>query len=331
MRILLALSLLLCLSGALPCRAETAAEALADRYAEASALAAKGDVEKAAAIAEAFPKLEAWKQGDPLAAAALRGIADDLEAAGRGDLAKKVLAAGTASEPQDEDFRLALGARSLAASEAYWRRTPVFLPRADAWPAPFHPSRDLKRVMVGNQAGLVKILDGSGKQLFFKGIDSRMFAPTNADHRLGIRRALGIQEQAVPAVLDDLMRSYSTIPKRPALALMGALGSDPALPADVQKRLLRFLTATMRTDSDVVNRRQALLALAVVGAVDPRTVDEVIAFYAGSENRWETFPVQQFFEYHAAEIKAWPDLASIRSRIEAIDVFYTPHILGYLS
>jgi len=302
-------------------------EGLEDIHARATRHLADGDTEAAAQAGEAIFELEAWHQGDPLAVATVQAIAEELQAAGRDDLARRLHDELTAAGRS----LVEVGGPSLPAARSWWQANPVFVSRADTWSSPFVPSQDLKRIVVGNQAGILKILDGSNRQLFFKGIDARMFAPLTEDHRSAIRAALGIQEASVPSVLDGLVRNYPQLPKRQALALMGALGSDPNQSADLARRLQRFLSQTMQSDPDVVNRRQAVLALALLGSVEHRTVDEVVAFYASSENRWETFPVQQFFEYHAQQIKAWPTLGGIRNRIQAIDVFYTPHILEYLS
>ena len=73
-----------------------------------------------------------------------------------------------------------------------------------------------------------------------------------------------------------------------------------------------------------------MLSLAVGKDVDPEVVEAVLALYETSENLWETFPVQQFFQYHAEELRTWPNFQTIRTRVAAVNSLYTANILNYL-
>ena len=64
--------------------------------------------------------------------------------------------------------------------------------------------------------------------------------------------------------------------------------------------------------------------------LDGRITGAILDFYAGSENLWETFPVQQFFEFQAAKIRNLPNWDEICSRVESVNSLYTPNALRYL-
>jgi len=132
---------------------------------------------------------------------------------------------------------------------------------------------------------------------------------------------------------DTLMTGYPRYhEKKECLALLGVIGSTPdnTIPDATRKRLLTFLVAQMQTSDDVVLRRQACLNLALLDAIDRRAIEAVISFYEKSNNVWETFPVQQFFEYHVARIQRLPERAAYRQRLAAVDGLYTENILKFL-
>ena len=103
---------------------------------------------------------------------------------------------------------------------------------------------------------------------------------------------------------------------------------DP--PDEIDIAIKQFLIQVMKSDKDVVVRRQACLALAVGDTLDQEVVNAILDFYAGSENLWETFPVQQFFEFQAEKIRSMPGLAQTRERVAAVNSLYTPAALRYL-
>lgn len=191
----------------------------------------------------------------------------------------------------------------------------------------------LKRLAVGNQASVLKVFDEQRSQVvFYKGLDDRLQARLSPTDRAGIRQALGIPEGRNAEVADQLMEGYDQLPRREAVAMLGVLGarSDFAADPEALGRIRTFLVERMHGDREVGVRRQATLALALLDSVDAVTVAEVLRFYAGRDNLWETFPVQQFFEYHAEEIKRMPGLQDVVQQVSAVPSLYTPNILQYL-
>lgn len=178
----------------------------------------------------------------------------------------------------------------------------------------------LKQLAVGNQGGVLKVWDASRQQvLYYRGLDDRSTARLSVADRDAIVRALQLD---VTGLGRSLMDGYASLPQREALALLAVV------PGSAAQR--RFLVDRMLNDSQVANRRQAVLALAVADSVDLETVEAVLKFYAGSENLWETFPVQQFFEYHAHTIRNWPQAAQIKARASSVNSLYRDNILSYL-
>lgn len=197
----------------------------------------------------------------------------------------------------------------------------------------FEPKTDLKRLAIGNQASILKVFDDRRQQVvFFKGLDDRQQAKLSPEDRLAIRTAMGIPEGKAHEAVKMLLDSYGQLPKRETIALLGALASTPELSGDpgVHARIEAFLVERMMSDKDVAVRRQATLALALCDTVTPATVDKVCEFYAKTDNLWVTFPVQQFFEYHADIIKTMPAYQSIVQQLGGVNSLYTPNILKYL-
>ena len=67
-----------------------------------------------------------------------------------------------------------------------------------------------------------------------------------------------------------------------------------------------------------------------MGEFDPQFLEAVLHLYETSENLWETFPVQQYFQYHAEELRNLPYFNTVRARIAAVNSLYTENILRYL-
>jgi len=195
-------------------------------------------------------------------------------------------------------------------------------------PAAFQPARDLKRVRVGNQAGILKVVAPSGKgDAAFRGIDDRNIARYTPEGRASVLVALGIS--SADAAARQVMDGYASLPKKECLALLGALAAGPLDPGLAQS-VRRFLAARVALEKDVALRRQAVLALAVANTTDRESTDQVVRFFETSDNLWETFTVQMFFEYQAGGIRQQPEFARVRTRVAAVKSLYTPYILGYL-
>ncbi len=191
----------------------------------------------------------------------------------------------------------------------------------------------LPRLVVGNQGAILKVRDGSlTRDVYYRGLDDRNTARYSTADQTAILNEMGIVGPADGAA-EQLMSRFDELLPREATALLGLIGSlgeGDRLKASTAASVRGFLTQTMQRHSDVAVRRQAVLALAVGGGLDGGTVQGVLDFYQKSENLWETFPVQQFFEYHAGSLRTGASLASIRERIAEVNSLYTPHILGYL-
>jgi hypothetical protein len=282
-----------------------------------------------------------WKNGELEAAGAIRAIVDAFRAANRVDMANKVLERARQTHEATGDAAIAI--QGLSLPESARRGLPVIdrtwrIPRALTGESPklpvFNPSTDLRRLRVGNQASVLKVMDSTNKKVvYMRGLDGVMWAPVLETHRWGIFAALGISPTSLNQVANTLIDGYSgTRQKKECLALLGIIGSSrgPALSDETRNKLQSFLAKTMRGSADVVLRRQACLSLALQDSLLPGSVDAVILFYEKSKNLWETFPVQQFFEYQKERINLLPNKSEIRARIAAIKELYTPNILKFL-
>lgn len=193
----------------------------------------------------------------------------------------------------------------------------------------------LKRLMVGNQGAILKVWNPEMKEVaYYRGIDDRAVAPYDDEDHQKIIDDLGYTS-TLATTAEEMMNGFMKLPRREAVAFLGMIHSIPDAspldpPDEVDKAIEEFLIKVLKEDKDVSVRRQACLALAVGDPLDENIVNAILDFYAGSENLWETFPVQQFFEFQAAKILALPNLAQIRERVAAVNSLYTPAALRYL-
>ena len=199
-----------------------------------------------------------------------------------------------------------------------------------AWAKPFQAKVDLKRCMVGNQAGLLKVLTPERKVAYTRGIDDRSLAQMSDSDRTALLAPLGIEPGNYGRVAQQLMNDYAKLPARETIAVLGTLAGSAEMDDPTRDRLEPFLVQVMRSDKNVQARRQAILALATLPRVQAHTVADVVAHYESCQNLWETFPVQQFVEYHAQDIRKAADFAQLRARMAAVESLYTPALLGYL-
>ncbi len=312
-------------------------------YARAEALLASGHFEKAAAEALKLSQTGLWREGDAAVAGMLRALADGLQARGQQPLARRLLDAGAPAGQPSANFSLVLQGRSLE----------PFLNLASAHPRSwravqgvghaFRGDADLKRVFVGHQAGVLKIVGEEKPQrvLFIKdipgtdiwGIDGRLWAPLDDHHRQAIYAALGIDPGDLDAAVAGLIRGYGkSTRKLQTLAVLGAIGSTPGpeVSAATRQELLAFLSNELDRGRDVALRRQSLLALALLHQIEGSTVHRVVDFYDRTWNVWEAFPVVQFFEYHSDYISALPDSRQIRDRLAGMESLYTPYVIEHI-
>ena len=190
---------------------------------------------------------------------------------------------------------------------------------------------ELKRLMIGNQAGIIKVL-GPNRQgvAYARGIDDQSLARFNDESCGNVLSAMGLEKNRVVPLVQHIMINYATLPHKESVALLSVAACSPAVDAAMRQKAEQFLLQVMETDKDVHARRQAILALAVQQQVTPETAERVLAKYEKTENLWETFPVQQFFQYHAPQLRKLQNFALIRQRIAAVNSLYTPAILGFL-
>jgi len=327
----------------LPANVSTAGSASVGALtAECQRLIDAGNYTRAKRAALKLTESPLWMNGNLEAAGAIRAVADAFRAAGRVDLGEQVLSRAAKTHRAKGDAALALRGltlpestrRTLPVIDRVWRIPLAVNSRSLNTPPVFNPARDLRRLRVGNQASVLKVMDPANRTVaFMRGLDGVMWAPVLETHRQGIFAAMGIQAASLDRVARDLISGYpKTRQKKECIALLGIIGSStgPALTDATRKEIQTFLVTVMRGSKDVVLRRQACLNLALQGTILPGTLDAVTLFYEKSKNLWETFPVQQVFEYQKSSISLLPNREQIRSRIAAVKGLYTPHILKLL-
>jgi len=193
----------------------------------------------------------------------------------------------------------------------------------------------LKQLVVGNQGAILKVRDAAGNtEVYYRGLDDRDTAPYDAEDHDGILEAVELSQE-VSQWTADTIEGYEVLPKREAIAFLGMVLSIPDdAPLDpgpeVDDKAEEFLIKVVVEDKSVILRRQALLSMAVADPVDQEVLEAVLKIFETSENLWETFPVQQYFQYHADELRTLPNFATIRARVEAVNSLYTANILNYL-
>jgi hypothetical protein len=195
----------------------------------------------------------------------------------------------------------------------------------------------LKQLVVGNQGAILKVRNPDAtEEVYYRGLDDRDTAPYDTEDHGGILQAVELHSE-LPTWVKDVIEAYEVLPKREAIAFLGLVYSipdhapiDPG--AEVDDLVEEFLIKQVKENESVILRRQAVLSMAVgeSGPVDPEILEAVLTIYETSENLWETFPVQQYFQYHAERLRALPNFPTIRARVAAVNSLYTANILGYL-
>lgn len=195
----------------------------------------------------------------------------------------------------------------------------------------------LKRLVVGNQGAILKIwkAEGGAEPDYYRGLDDRDTAPYSPEDQTALAQSLGMTQAELEQTAVTVINEYGTLPKKNVLAFLGlvhSIGEESPLDTqdEIDSKVQKFLLDRLVEDKSVIMRRQACLALAVGDQADPEVIEAVLSFFSQSENLWETFPVQQFFEYHAPQISTLPNFPEIRDRVAAVNSLYTPNILNYL-
>jgi hypothetical protein len=224
------------------------------------------------------------------------------------------------------------GPASTTEGHSPWRLPDLGLPTGRGMSA-----ADLDRILIGYQAGILKIVGRDGRVLFVKrrpgsdmvGIDSVEYAPIDDEQRHEILAALGIGEGDAEAAANGLMERYGRLPHTKAIAVLGAIAAGPLAP-DCGSRIRAFLVRTLRDESDVKVHRMAVLSLAVATETDERTAHAVIDFMDRSPNAWETFTTQQYFRYHRDEVRSYFSAGLLRQRLAHTRNPYGPRIAAEL-
>lgn len=195
----------------------------------------------------------------------------------------------------------------------------------------------LNRLVVGNQGAILKIwnVEGGAEPDYYRGLDDRNTAPYSEQDQQALVASLAMSQADLENFSVTVMTAFEKLPKKNVLGFLGFVNSlddnSPFEPSDeVDAKIREFLLVQLKENKDVVMRRQACLSLAVGDTFDQEILDTIITFYANSENLWETFPVQQYFEYQAKKVSALPNFLDIRTRVEAVQSLYQANILGYL-
>jgi hypothetical protein len=200
-----------------------------------------------------------------------------------------------------------------------------------AWGEGFETSRDLKRLQIGDQAGVVKVLgpDRLG-EAYCRCLDEPTQARLPAEARQAVFQALGLRSGQERGVVHDIISNFRYMPKREAIAFLGVYLSASKLDSSTRERAERFLLEVLEKPSNSILRRQALLALAISNQLEANTCERVVAFFEKSDNLWETFPMVQFVDYHSSQLRAHPEYAWLRGRLERVPSLYTPQLLEFL-
>lgn len=193
------------------------------------------------------------------------------------------------------------------------------------------PETELTRLMVGQQAGVVKVL-GPNRQgvALNRCLDDKNQAPLTKQNCSDIFRALGLPTQRLSSVVRDILSNYAHMPRKEAVAFLGVAVCSSSVSSNLSDDVEKFLVSLLETETDVHARRQALLSLAVKPTVSKSTTEKVLALYERSDNLWETFPIQQYFQYHSQQLRKTAQFGELRQRVAAVNSLYTSAILEYL-
>lgn len=199
---------------------------------------------------------------------------------------------------------------------------------------PFPAARLLntvRRLQIGPQSGVTKVLGNQKVVLWTRGFDDQKVARLEPEEHRKIFTALNIPDTQLVSLSQQLMQGYAKLPHDQATALLGAIAIHSSTTVADRQVVEVWLNQLLFQEKDVLARRQALLALALLPQVSDITIATVVNVYEHSHNLWETFPVGQFVEYHAIELASRPDAAELRARLAAVESVYTPLILQDLA
>lgn len=198
-------------------------------------------------------------------------------------------------------------------------------PAANLW-------KTVKSLQLGPQSGITKVLGAKKTVAWTRGFDDQKVARISVEERRRMFDAMGVPEGQLVRLSQQLMEKYPKLPHAPTAALLGAIALEPALPRADGQRIEDWLNRLLTLEKkDVITRRQALLALALLPQASDQTVATMLKVYETSKNNWETFPVNQFVQYHAGDLWDRDDAQQLRQRLGAVESLYTPGIVQDLA
>ncbi len=198
-------------------------------------------------------------------------------------------------------------------------------------PSTWDFSSNLKRVQVGAQAGLRKIMDSNDTEALFSraAADSYSEAPISASEREAVYSVLGLDKAELNSLCKRMVVSYAKDRQR-RLQLIGLLGfiasdDESVITKDTSSHIQAFLVDKLNNgdpklsanDQNVV-KRHAIIALANIKHVTPETVEAVVKFYENCTNNYILSPIPYFFRQHSAQIKAMPKYQEYVKRVAAV-------------
>ncbi len=196
----------------------------------------------------------------------------------------------------------------------------------------------LKRLQVGGQAGVVKVLDEAlTNSAYTRTLDNYTTAEYTPEQRLEILKQLGIDSADINKVAISLITNYIQNRKQnlQLVALLGVICSnkDLVLDDEVRGQVMAFLVNKLQngdpkldSNSNNVLKRQCLLSLALARKVSPEALHAVVKFYETETNNYCLSPMAFFFLNHASDIKALSDGQDLLNRVSAVNSMYTTQV-----
>lgn len=211
-------------------------------------------------------------------------------------------------------------------------------------PSTWGLSTGLARIKVGNQAGLLKVMDESDTVTrYLRVIDDYSQAQVTPEQRQMVLDSLNLTPNELRCLAVRLINNYVAERKHrlQLVALLGmiAANNDNSIDLATSERIQTFLVSKLIGGDDklgqeqqTVLKRQCLVALALMTTNTPQAIDAVVRFYEKEQaNLWVTSPMPLYFRLHADEIKALPNFDTIYSRISSVPSLYTAKITEYLN
>ena len=196
----------------------------------------------------------------------------------------------------------------------------------------------LKRLQVGGQAGVVKVLDENlDGSAYTRTLDTYTNAEYTPEQRLEILRQLGIDTADINKIAISLITNYIQNRKQnlQLVALLGVICSNKNLVLDdeVRGQVMAFLINKLQNGDPKLDlngnsmlRRQCLLSLALARKLSPEALRAVVKYYENETNGYCLSPMAFFFLNHASDIKALNDGQDLLNRVGAVNSMYTAQI-----